>query len=139
MTSTSTVGGSPGRRRRFAVTLTVGVLATILVACSSTATPGGIGLLDQVDHPAGRPPRHDRSHRHHCPGRQPLHPDHRIVHRSPHRAPGLRRLWFFAGEVNGREIIVDSADDGYNNGANNKALTQADIGKDFAIDGVLPQ
>src|ERR1017187_10407424 len=39
------------------------------------------------------------------------------------------------GGVNGRRIIVDGADDGYNNGANNKALTQQDIAKDFAMVG----
>ena len=39
------------------------------------------------------------------------------------------------GGVNGRKIIVDGADDGYNNGANNKALTKEDIGKDFAMVG----
>ncbi len=39
------------------------------------------------------------------------------------------------GGVNGRKIVVDGADDGYNNGANNKALTTADIAKDFAMVG----
>jgi len=37
--------------------------------------------------------------------------------------------------VNGRNIIVDGSDDGYANGANNKALTQADIPNDFAMVG----
>jgi hypothetical protein len=37
--------------------------------------------------------------------------------------------------VNGRTIVVDGSDDGYANGANNKALTQADIAKDFAMVG----
>lgn len=39
------------------------------------------------------------------------------------------------GGVHGRSIIIDGSDDGYNNGANNKALTQADITKDFAMVG----
>jgi branched-chain amino acid transport system substrate-binding protein len=39
------------------------------------------------------------------------------------------------GGVNGRTIVVDGSDDGYANGANNKALTQADIAKDFALVG----
>jgi branched-chain amino acid transport system substrate-binding protein len=39
------------------------------------------------------------------------------------------------GGVNGRKIVVDGADDGYNNGANNKALTQQDMTTDFAMVG----
>jgi branched-chain amino acid transport system substrate-binding protein len=39
------------------------------------------------------------------------------------------------GGVNGRKITVDSGNDGYNNGANNKALTESAIKSDFALVG----
>jgi len=39
------------------------------------------------------------------------------------------------GGINGRRLIIDGADDGYNNGENNKALTAEDINKDFALVG----
>jgi len=39
------------------------------------------------------------------------------------------------GGVNGRKIVVDSTPDTYNDGAQNKALTQQDIGRDFAMVG----
>ncbi len=39
------------------------------------------------------------------------------------------------GGVNGRKIDVDSGNDGYNNGANNKALTQSAVDSNFALVG----
>jgi len=39
------------------------------------------------------------------------------------------------GGVNGRTITVNSGNDGYNNGANNKALTQQAVSSDFALVG----
>jgi branched-chain amino acid transport system substrate-binding protein len=39
------------------------------------------------------------------------------------------------GGVNGRKITVDSGNDGYNNGANNKALTQNAVNSNFALVG----
>lgn len=39
------------------------------------------------------------------------------------------------GGVHGRTIKVDAADDGYNDGAKNQALTKTDIGRDFAMVG----
>ena len=39
------------------------------------------------------------------------------------------------GGVDGRKIVVDSTGDTYNDGAQNKALTQQDIGRDFAMVG----
>ena len=39
------------------------------------------------------------------------------------------------GGVNGRKLMVDSGNDGYNNGANNKSLTQTATQKDFALVG----
>jgi ABC-type branched-subunit amino acid transport system substrate-binding protein len=39
------------------------------------------------------------------------------------------------GGVNGRKIIVNAGDDGYNNGANNKALTQAALTSAFSLVG----
>jgi branched-chain amino acid transport system substrate-binding protein len=135
MTSTSTVGASPGRRRRIAVTLTVGVLATVLVACSSTATPASSGSSTK----STIPPAAFR-------GTTGLTANSVRVGNVSTQTIGLftgapTGLKAYAdyvnstGGVNGRKIIVDSADDGYNNGANNKALTQADIAKDFAMVG----
>jgi ABC-type branched-subunit amino acid transport system substrate-binding protein len=40
-----------------------------------------------------------------------------------------------SGGINGRKLVVDGADDGYNDGQKNKALTRADIGSDFALVG----
>ena len=135
MTSTSTAGGSLGRRRRIAVTLTVGLLATILVACSSTATPASSGSSTKSTIPAAA--FQDTT------GLTAT--SVRVGNISTQTiglftgAPtGLKAYADYVnstGGVNGRKIIVDSADDGYNNGANNKALTQADIGKDFAMVG----
>ncbi|MGH9097045.1 MAG: ABC transporter substrate-binding protein [Acidimicrobiales bacterium] len=135
MTSTSTAGGSLGRRRRIGVTLTVGLLATILVACSSTATPAASGSSTKA------PIQPAAFH-----GTTGLTANSvRVGNISTHTiglftgAPtGLKAYADYVnstGGVNGRKIIVDSADDGYNNGANNKALTQADIAKDFAMVG----
>ncbi len=135
MTSTSTVGGSPGRRRRFAVTLTVGLLATILVACSSTATPASSGSSSNATIPPAA-----------FQGTTGLTATSVRVGNISTQTIGLftgapTGLQAYAdyvnstGGVNGRKIVVDSADDGYNNGANNKALTQADIAKDFAMVG----
>jgi ABC-type branched-subunit amino acid transport system substrate-binding protein len=39
------------------------------------------------------------------------------------------------GGINGRTLKVNSGNDGYNNGANNKSLTQSAIGSDFALVG----
>ncbi|HWE69766.1 MAG TPA: ABC transporter substrate-binding protein, partial [Acidimicrobiales bacterium] len=39
------------------------------------------------------------------------------------------------GGINGRTLKVNSANDGYNNGANNKALTQSALQTDFALVG----
>ncbi len=39
------------------------------------------------------------------------------------------------GGINGRTLKVNSGNDGYNNGANNKSLTQAAIQSDFALVG----
>ena len=39
------------------------------------------------------------------------------------------------GGVHGRKLVIDGADDGYNDGAENKALTANDITNDFAMVG----
>jgi len=135
MTSTSMVGASPGRRRRITVSLAVGVLATILVACSSTTTPASSGSSTK----STIPPAAYR-------GTTGLTATTVRVGNVSTLTAGLFKgapvgLTAYAdyvnstGGVNGRKIIVDGADDGYNNGANNKALTQADIANDFAMVG----
>jgi ABC-type branched-subunit amino acid transport system substrate-binding protein len=135
MTSTSTAVASAGRRRRVAVTLTVGLLATVLVACSSTATPASSGSSTKSTIPPAA-----------FQGTTGLTANSVRVGNVSTQTIGLftgapTGLKAYAdyvnstGGVNGRKIIVDSADDGYNNGANNRALTQADIANDFAMVG----
>ena len=135
MTSTSTAGASLGRRRRVAVTLTVGVLATILVACSSTASqaPSGSSSKSPIPPAAfhGTTGLTATSVRVGNVSTQTIG----LFTGAPTGLKAYADYVNSTGGVNGRKIVVDSADDGYNNGANNKALTQADIAKDFAMVG----
>jgi branched-chain amino acid transport system substrate-binding protein len=115
--------------------LTMGVLATLLVACSSTASqaPTTSGSKSTIPPAAFR-------------GTTGLTATTVNVGNVSTLTAGLFKgapvgLQAYAdyvnsqGGVNGRKIVVDGADDGYANGANNKALTQADVAKDFAMVG----
>src|ERR1035437_71890 len=129
------IATTSGRGPRVTVILAVGVLATTLVACSSTSTQGPSGSSTKSTIPAAA-----------FRGTTGLTaPSVHIGNVSTltlglfkGAAVGVQAYADYInsmGGVNGRRIIVDGADDGYNNGANNKALTQQDIAKDFAMVG----
>ncbi|HWD53270.1 MAG TPA: ABC transporter substrate-binding protein [Acidimicrobiales bacterium] len=113
----------------------MGLLATILVACSSTASqaPGGSSSNSPIPPAAfhGTTGLTSTSVRVGNISTQTIG----LFTGAPTGLKAYADYVNSTGGVNGRKIIVDSADDGYNNGANNKALTQADIAKDFAMVG----
>ena len=129
------IATTSGRGPRVTVILVVGVLATTLVACSSTATQGPSSSSTKSTIPPAT-----------LRGTTGLTPTTVRIGNISTLFGGLFKgapvgVQAYAdyinsmGGVNGRKIVVDGADDGYNNGANNKALTQQDITRDFAMVG----
>ena len=97
------------------------------------AATASIGQPDGARQRLQRPHRH---HRHQRPGRQRLHPGHRRPVQGG-RWSGTEAYADYVnstGGVNGRKIMVDSADDGYT-GTGNKQATQNAVTTDFALVG----
>jgi len=129
------IATTSGRGPRVTVILVVGVLATTLVACSSTSTQGPSSSSTKSTIPPAA-----------LRGTTGLTPTTVRIGNVSTLFGGLFKgapvgVQAYAdyinsmGGVNGRKIVVDGADDGYNNGANNKALTQQDMTTDFAMVG----
>ncbi len=129
------IATTSGRRPRVTVMLAGGVLATTLVACSSTATPGSSGPSTKSTIPpaAFRGTTGLTATSVHIGNVSTLTGG--LFEGAPVGVQAYVDYINSIGGVNGRRIVVDGADDGYNNGANNKALTQQDIARDFAMVG----
>jgi hypothetical protein len=136
MISKSADVAAPAWKRRLAVTLTVGLLSTILVACSSTASQAPsttTGSRSPIPPSAFRGTTGLTSTTVRVGNVSTL--TEGLFEGAPVGLKAYADYIKSLGGVNGRNIIVDGSDDGYANGANNKALTQADIPNDFAMVG----